>query len=153
MRRMGISFRSALFVVTLMFVTAVAVRAVSTTVAPVTEDDAVQAATQKPAAPAAAAAATGDALVLRGRYLVISHACGECHGGGNDPSAKGFLAGLGASEPPVDFKIGPPPCGIDPAAKGCFTTRPRNLTPDDTGMGKFTERQLFNALRYGLRPE
>lgn len=23
---------------------------------------------------------------------------------------------------------------------------------DDTGMGRFTERQLFNALRYGLRP-
>jgi hypothetical protein len=109
------------------------------------------AATQKPAAPAAAAQTD---IVLRGRYLVITHACGECHGGGNDPSAKGFLAGLGMSEPPVEFKIGPPPCGVDPAAKGCFTTRPRNLTPDnETGMGRFTERQLFNALRFGLRPE
>ena len=33
-------------------------------------------------------------------------------------------------------------------------THPRNLTPDnETGMGRFTERQIFNALRYGLRPE
>jgi hypothetical protein len=40
-----------------------------------------------------------------------------------------------------EFKIGP------------FTTRPRNLTPDNTtGMGRFSERQIFNALRYGLRP-
>ena len=54
----------------------------------------------------------------------------------------------------TDFQIGPPPCGLAPKATGCFTTRPRNLTPDDaTGLGRFTERQVFNALRYGLRPE
>jgi hypothetical protein len=36
---------------------------------------------------------------------------------------------------------------------GPFKTRPRNLTPDNaTGMGRFTERQIFNAIRYGLRP-
>ena len=29
----------------------------------------------------------------------------------------------------------------------------RNLTPDNlTGTGRFTERQIFNALRFGLRP-
>ncbi len=139
MRAWGLSFRNAFFVVALIFVTAVAVRAVGTAAA---VDDGTQ-----------ATAAQQD-IVLRGRYLVITHACGECHGGGNDPSHKGWLAGLGASEPPVEFKIGPPPCGVDPNAKGCFTTRPRNLTPDnDTGMGRFTERQLFNALRFGLRPE
>jgi mono/diheme cytochrome c family protein len=90
--------------------------------------------------------------ILRGRQLVISHACGECHGGGDDPAAKGWLAGV--TGPAMEFQIGPPPCGIQPKATGCFTTRPRNLTPDNaTGMGRFTERQLFNALRYGLRPE
>jgi hypothetical protein len=37
---------------------------------------------------------------------------------------------------------------------GPFRTRPRNLTPDNaTGLGRFTERQIFNSLRYGLRPE
>ena len=83
---------------------------------------------------------------------IVSHACGLCHGGGDDPAAKGWLTG--AAGPETEFKIGPPPCGADPKATGCFTTRPRNLTPDnETGMGRFTERQLFNALRYGLRPE
>ncbi len=135
---MSLSSRIAVAVVSAVFVTVVAVRAAGTP-AP-RPDDSEQAAQTD--------------VVQRGRYLVITHACGQCHGGGNDPAAKGFLAGLGASEPPVDFKVGPPPCGVDPAAKGCFTTRPRNLTPDnETGMGRFTERQLFNALRFGLRPE
>ena len=75
-----------------------------------------------------------------GRYLVISHDCGGCHGGGSDPTARGWLAGV--MVPEQEFTIGP------------FKTRPRNLTPDNaTGMGRFTERQIFNALRYGLRPE
>jgi len=88
--------------------------------------------------------------VLRGRDLVIHHDCGGCHGGGADPSAKGWLAGV--MSPEMEFKIGP--CGLDPAAKPCFVTRPKNLTPDNaTGTGRFTERQLFNALRFGLRPE
>jgi hypothetical protein len=30
--------------------------------------------------------------------------------------------------------------------------RPRNLTPHATGIGGYTDRQLFNAMRYGLRP-
>jgi mono/diheme cytochrome c family protein len=78
--------------------------------------------------------------VLLGRHLVVSHACGDCHGGGSNPAAFGWLDGV---RDPVlqEFKIGP------------FTTRPRNLTPDNTtGTGRFTERQLFNALRFGLRP-
>ena len=37
---------------------------------------------------------------------------------------------------------------------GPFKTRAKNLTPDNaTGTGRFTERQIFNSLRYGLRPE
>ncbi len=90
--------------------------------------------------------------IARGRYLVISHACGECHGGGDNPAAKGWLAG--STGPETESRIGPPPCGLGVPATGCFTTRPRNLTPDNlTGLGRFTERQIFNALRYGLRPE
>ncbi|HEY3133658.1 MAG TPA: hypothetical protein VGJ47_03430 [Gemmatimonadaceae bacterium] len=81
--------------------------------------------------------------IAHGRFLVISHACGDCHGGGNNPAAFGWLDG--ARSPVLDvqfFKIGP------------FTTRAKNLTPDNTtGTGRFTERQIFNALRYGLRPE
>ena len=79
--------------------------------------------------------------ILHGRALVVSHACGDCHGGGSNPAAAGWLDGL-RDTVVQQFRIGP------------FITRPKNLTPDNTtGTGRFTERQLFNALRYGLRPE
>ena len=79
--------------------------------------------------------------IALGRRLVVNHACGDCHGGGDNPAAFGWLDGV--RNPEIqEAKIGP------------FTTRPKNLTPDNmTGIGRFTERQLFNAFRYGLRPE
>ena len=78
--------------------------------------------------------------IARGRHAVISHDCGGCHIGGANPSADGWLAGM--RDTTEQFRVGP------------FITRPKNLTPDNTtGMGRFTERQIFNALRYGLRPE
>jgi mono/diheme cytochrome c family protein len=89
-------------------------------------------------APATPEQLAGRADVEAGRLLVLSHACADCHGGSN-PAAEGWLAG--APDSNFYFKIGP------------FTTVPRNLTPDNlTGLGRFTERQIFNALRYGLRP-
>jgi len=88
--------------------------------------------------------------VARGRYLIVTHDCGGCHGGGSDPTAKTWLSG--ARTPADEFLIGP--CAVTPGAMPCFHTRPRNLTPDNTtGLGRFSERQIFNALRYGLRPE
>jgi len=109
------------------------------------------------ATPAAASSPTerdgiaADPAVLLGRYLVITHACGGCHGGNEeDPSAPGWL--VGERSPDQQFLIGP--CAVTPGAQPCFHTHPRNLTPDnETGLGRFTERQIFNALRYGLRPE
>ena len=96
-----------------------------------------------PVTPAAGRMAVGpgtDAQIALGRYLVISHACGGCHGGRDgDPAAKGWLAG--EQRPDQEFKIGP------------FTTHSRNITPDNaTGIGRFSDRQIFNSLRYGLRP-
>ncbi len=92
---------------------------------------------------------TLDEQLLRGRHLTLTHDCGGCHGGGADPSAEGFLAGM--TRPEQEFLIGP--CAQTPGAQPCFRTRPRNLTPDNaTGLGRFTERQIFNAMRYGLRP-
>ncbi len=87
--------------------------------------------------------------VLLGRALVINHDCAGCHGGSN-PADKGWLAGV--MSPQQEFQIGA--CSVaNPTAKPCFTTRPRNLTPDNTtGLGRFSERQIFNALRFGLRP-
>ncbi len=89
------------------------------------------------------------AQVLLGRSLVLNHDCSGCHGGA-DPGADGWLAGM--KTPDQEFLIGP--CAFKTGATPCFHTRPRNLTPDNaTGLGRFTERQIFNALRYGLRPE
>ena len=88
--------------------------------------------------------------VKYGRYLVLNHDCGGCHGGDANPAAVGWLDGV--RSPIQEFKVGP--CVVQPGAQPCFTTRPKNLTPDNaTGIGRFSERQIFNALRYGLRPE
>ena len=86
-----------------------------------------------------AGTATPNDQVLRGRALVVQHACGDCHGGYDNPAAEGWLAGSRTE--------------TDTLMLGPFITRARNLTPDtETGLGRFSERQIFNALRYGLRP-
>ena len=88
-----------------------------------------------------AQAQAASAQVALGRQSVISHACGECHGGGDNPAADGWLQGV--RSPAMEIKMGPN-----------LVMRPKNLTPDNTtGIGRLTERQIFNALRYGLRPE
>jgi len=82
-----------------------------------------------------------EAQIARGRFLAISSDCGGCHGGGANPAAAEWLNGRRRPEQLQAFKVGP------------FLTRPRNLTPDNTtGLGRFSERQIFNALRFGLRP-
>jgi hypothetical protein len=92
-------------------------------------------------------AAADRASVLRGRTLVLNHGCVDCHQG-KSPAGKGWLAGVTAPE--QDFVIG---CTQDPS-QPCMHGRSKNLTPDkETGIGRFTDRQIFNALRYGLRPE
>jgi mono/diheme cytochrome c family protein len=89
--------------------------------------------------------------IMRGRELVLEHACSGCHGGVFTPDAQTFLVGVTSSRPDLEFLIGP--CAFQKGAQPCFRTRPRNLTPDNlTGLGRFTERQIFNALRFGLRP-
>jgi mono/diheme cytochrome c family protein len=89
------------------------------------------------------------AQLLLGRTLVLNHDCNGCHGGA-DPASDGWLAGM--KTPDQEFLIGP--CAFKTGATPCFHTRPRNLTPDNaTGLGRFSERQIFNSIRYGLRPE
>ena len=91
---------------------------------------------------------TADTIAM-GRAVVIGSGCGDCHGGTDNPSAENWLVGW--REGTIDtafafaFRI--------PTPMGVFNTRPRNLTPDnETGTGRFTERQIFNAIRFGLRP-
>ncbi len=81
------------------------------------------------------------AEVMRGRALAANMACSLCHGGAIHPGQPNWLVGVTPERPDLVFQIGP------------FKTRPRNLTPDNiTGMGRFSERQIFNAIRFGLRP-
>lgn len=97
--------------------------------------------------------------VLRGRQVAIQHDCGACHGGGVNPAAPGYLAGVGVAPNATEFPAGPVthpplsgPCSAQAAGVPCWMMRPRNLTPHATGIGGYTDRQVFNALRYGLRP-
>ena len=81
-----------------------------------------------------------ESRVALGRQVVLTHDCGGCHGGRHNPANFGWLDGN--RSPIGEFQVGP------------YVTRAKNLTPDNmTGIGRFTERQIFNALRYGLRPE
>ena len=123
------SYRSPKVVIPLLLLAVVATTAQVPPSPPVRKD-----------APAMSPAAREQAQqILRGRQLVLTHGCGDCHGGYANPNAEYFLAGV--RTPEQVFQIGP------------FKTYPRNLTPDNaTGIGRFTERQIFNALRYGLRP-
>lgn len=96
---------------------------------------------------APALATTADTIAL-GRTVTIHHGCGDCHGGVDNPAAPMWLVGFRSGTEDTLFW----PAKI-PTPGGVFLTRPRNLTPDnETGLGRFTERQIFNALRYGLRP-
>lgn len=109
-------------------------------VAACARSSAVDRSAEVPAAVTMAIDTDGErAQILRGRHLTIEHACGGCHGGGANPADSGWLRGM--RSPEEEFTI------------GTFKTRPRNLTPDNlTGLGRFSERQIFNALRFGLRP-
>ncbi|MEX2177376.1 MAG: hypothetical protein WD801_01615 [Gemmatimonadaceae bacterium] len=92
--------------------------------------------------------ATAMDTIQFGRKLVVQHGCGDCHGGGDNPAAPIWLIGFRANTDDTLFTL-----FKMPTPGGVFWTRPRNLTPDnETGLGRFTERQIFNAIRYGLRP-
>lgn len=89
--------------------------------------------------------------VMRGRLLVAHHVCDGCHNSATlnngdvhriDPSDPKWLAGILPSQ--GSFQEG---------SSGQYNVYPANLTPDkDTGLGQFSARQVFNALRYGLDP-
>lgn len=82
------------------------------------------------------------AQVSHGRDLVVSLGCSDCHNRGkDDPSDPKWLAGFVTGGTQGVYQIGP------------FTTYAANLTPDvTTGLGGVSDRQVFNALRYGLDP-
>jgi mono/diheme cytochrome c family protein len=86
-------------------------------------------------------AATGhaEAEVERGRYLVETLAgCGNCH------------TPKGPNGPLQNKKF----AGGDIIKHADFTAVTPNITPDpETGIGKWTDRQIFLAIREGRRPD
>lgn len=93
-------------------------------------------------------ATAADSIAL-GRATIIKHGCGDCHGGGDNPMAPMWLVGMRDGTDDTLFL----PAFKIPTPGGLLQVRPRNLTPDnETGLGRFTERQIYNALKFGLRP-
>ncbi|MCC7493762.1 MAG: hypothetical protein IT204_15510 [Fimbriimonadaceae bacterium] len=84
--------------------------------------------------------------VAAGRTLVMAGGCGDCHNRGKvDPTDANWLAGFigpAGGSGGGTFNIGP------------FQTYADNLTPHATaGLGGVSDRQVFNAMRFGLDPE
>ncbi len=110
----------------------------------------------------AAAAPTQDSLVKRGAYLLKTMGCNDCHSPkrmtdrGPVPDEALLLSGHPAAMPVAKFDTATAkewvlfnmnntaiagPWGISFAA---------NLTPDETGIGSWTEEQFGRAIRHGM---
>ena len=88
---------------------------------------------------AAPAAMTAEQKVERGRYLVGIMSCNDCHTPGTLYGAPDTTRALSGSE------LGwTGPWGV---------VYPRNLTPDSTGLGTWTDEQIITVLRTGNRPD
>lgn len=89
----------------------------------------------------AASGARGETPVERGKYLAAIMDCTGCHTTGalaGQPDPAMFLAGS-----TIGFGI--PGFGI---------FYPPNLTPDvETGLGAWSEQQIIDAVRMGMRPD
>lgn len=88
-------------------------------------------------------ASTDSAVIARGEYLVRGPAhCSSCHVGGSDESARvdageklPMRGGLVMFDGPLGKLVS------------------ANLTPDSTtGIGRYTDRQLFRMLRHNVKP-
>ena len=87
-------------------------------------------------------ASSDPAVIARGRYIVYGAAhCVNCH----TPTSQDELVKAG----------GMPPLSGGRAFKGPFgTITTPNLTPDrETGIGRYSDRELARALRHGVRPD
>jgi mono/diheme cytochrome c family protein len=89
--------------------------------------------------PAATLAAGSEAE--RGKYLVTVAGCGDCH-------TPGSLLG----KPDLTRRLGGSEVGFELPGAGVF--HGPNLTPDkETGLGKWTRKQIVDTIRTGVRPD
>lgn len=114
-----------------------------------------------PAATQQSASTTPPSAVERGKYLVTIAGCNDCHTtkkmtpNGPEPDTTKLLAGH-----PADMVLPPAP---PPASPWAIVTTPTltawngpwgvsfaaNLTPDQTGLGDWTEEMFVKAMRTG----
>ena len=104
------------------------------------------------------------ARIKRGEYLVTVGGCNDCHSPkimtpmGPAPDPKRLLSGHPAAEPlpaitdkkmvaPGQWALFSP--SLTAAVGPWGTSFAANLTPDDTGLGNWTEAQFFKAIREG----
>ena len=91
------------------------------------------------ASPAPAEELTKE-LVKRGEYLATIMDCTGCH-------TPGALAG----KPDMGRHLGGSDIGFELPGLGVFY--PPNLTPDETGLGGWSETDILKAVRTGARPD
>lgn len=86
-------------------------------------------------------AAADEVQVVRGKYLVEIASCHDCHTPGYFLGKPDFKRYLGGSD-----------VGIEVPGVGVFAGP--NLTPDpETGLGRWTSKQIATALSTGIRPD
>ncbi len=110
---------------------------------------------------AAPAAMTSEQMVERGKYLVSTSGCNDCHtpkkmtDQGPVPDMDRMLSGHPAGEmlAPYDKSmIGPWvffSSGLTAAVGPWGTSFSANLTPSESGIGNWTEEQFMNAIQKG----
>ena len=84
-------------------------------------------------------AMTPEQKIARGRYMVSISGCNDCHTPGSFYGLPDTSRTLAGSE--LGWRG---PWGVSFA---------RNLTPDSTGIGSWTEEQIVTAIRTGRRPD
>jgi mono/diheme cytochrome c family protein len=89
-------------------------------------------------------ATTDSSVIARGKYLVEGPAhCGSCHISDFGDMIAGDKGEVVALKGGLTFPMGP---------LGILYTR--NLTPDQTtGIGRYSDQQLFRMMRHGIRPD
>jgi cytochrome c553 len=104
---------------------------------------------------------TKEAQIKRGKYLVLTSACNDCHtpkimtANGPEPDTTRLLSGHPSYMPVAavnkeaikDWLLFNP--HLTAAAGPWGVSFSANLTSDDTGIGSWTEEQFFTAIRKG----
>jgi mono/diheme cytochrome c family protein len=81
-----------------------------------------------------------DAEIARGKYLVAIAGCNDCH-------TPGYFFG----KPDTTRYLGGSDVGFEIPGLGVFVGP--NLTPDETGLGEWSNDQIVTALQTGVRPD